>query len=44
MAVTVDVVVVRRGAVVGGVDVDGGVNVVVVKFGSFLSHGGGWEP
>ena len=38
------VVVVRRGAVDGGTVVDGGVDVVVVKFGSFLSHAGGCEP
>lgn len=34
----------RRGAVDDGADVAVGAVVVVVKFGSFLSHAGGCEP
>lgn len=38
------VVVARLGVVVDGTDEPDGAVVVVVKFGSFLSQAGGWEP
>ncbi len=46
MTGTVDdvVVVARRGTVVLGTLVDVVLDVVVVKFGSFLSHSGGCDP